>query len=719
MSYYTKITKAGLAAITAAMNNSSKVPITYMAFGDGNGYIPEPDENAASLVNEVYRVGVNKVEVHSKNPNWLVCEAIIPSAVGGFNIREVALYDSTGNTMLAIASYPPTYKPTVEEGAAKIQTIRIVIQVDNSGNFELIVDPDVVLATVDYVDEKTQQMMPYVFEQNEIKTYKKAKLHQALLLCGNSVFYSSDAPNLSDDGCMTFLSDDGTFWKRGTSGSINLSYFGNTTDAKSAFEKLFIWVKTNLSAYTDNGQGIRKINVDLDGLVWETSHPIFGVQGIGGLNFINGHVKAKDDFVGDYLFEFTDDNALRAYHYITFNHIIFDANRKTNCFRINRVLKSGFTTCHFLRWKENGYGLVVGKTSTDTLGASEEAHEVFVNGQCSFAQYDFAARYNGQICTGIALYINTYDGHYSDFFIAGAGRGIVHDKCGLNIFSNIHIYGINEPDYGFFADCTGVNSFLNIDNMYFDGCSFRALNPNQITITTNKIFRSDETNKALIIFDTSANNNYAKRIVITQNHFNTANPSGRNQIDFITESGGSWLIGGEHDIQSFANTNLGYVKLYTTAASDQTDWREWNGFTFNGKYALDKTGSFTFDLSQYHRSLRSNNASAVPSEWIISSTWQSVNGSSVGLYKLIAYRLPNGKYYGVFEPVGTALKSISTYSEEMIDGVLTKKVTTLTEKEIPVGFNSPPTLSENGVVSVNLSNFFRGAIYRCDTRNLG
>ena len=122
MSYYTKITKTGLAAITAAMNNNSKVPITYMAFGDGNGYIPEPAENATSLVNEVYRVGVNKVEVHNKNPNWLVCEAIIPSAVGGFNIREVALYDSTGATMLAIASYPPTYKPTVEEGAAKIQT---------------------------------------------------------------------------------------------------------------------------------------------------------------------------------------------------------------------------------------------------------------------------------------------------------------------------------------------------------------------------------------------------------------------------------------------------------------------------------------------------------------------------------------------------------------------------------------------------------------------
>lgn len=166
MSYYTKITTAGLAAITAAMNNSSKVPITYMAFGDGNGYIPEPDENATSLVNEVYRVGVNKVEVHSKNPNWLVCEAIIPSAVGGFNIREVALYDSTGNTMLAIANYPPTYKPTIEEGAAKIQTIRIVLQVYNTGSFELIIDPDIVLATSQYVDDKNKEIIKLINSEN-------------------------------------------------------------------------------------------------------------------------------------------------------------------------------------------------------------------------------------------------------------------------------------------------------------------------------------------------------------------------------------------------------------------------------------------------------------------------------------------------------------------------------------------------------------------------
>ncbi|MGR2827321.1 hypothetical protein FY048_17725 [Acinetobacter sp. 1124_18A] len=208
MSYYTKITKAGLAAITAAMNNNSKVPITYMAFGDGNGYIPEPVENATSLVNEVYRAGLNKVEVHNKNPNWLVCEAIIPSAIGGFNIREVALYDNTGNIMLAIASYPPTYKPSVEEGAAKIQIIRIVIQVDNSGSFELIVDPDVVLATRKEVDDIKNIVSLNSLNISDLRTTKGNKNKQRITTSeyfegtgkGGADYYWDSGSNLEDNG---------------------------------------------------------------------------------------------------------------------------------------------------------------------------------------------------------------------------------------------------------------------------------------------------------------------------------------------------------------------------------------------------------------------------------------------------------------------------------------------------------------------------------------
>lgn len=161
MSFYTKLTKAGLVEITTALNNGTKVPIKYMAIGDGFGETPDPDENATSLVNEVYRTQINKIDVHPKNDNWLVCEAIIPSAIGGFNIREVSLFDTTGLKMLAVANYPATYKPSLEEGAAKIQTIRIVLQVDNTGVFELIIDPDIVLATTASVESVRKEAIEH------------------------------------------------------------------------------------------------------------------------------------------------------------------------------------------------------------------------------------------------------------------------------------------------------------------------------------------------------------------------------------------------------------------------------------------------------------------------------------------------------------------------------------------------------------------------------
>ncbi len=268
MSYYTKITKAGLAAITAAMNNNSKVPISYMAFGDGNGFIPEPNDNANSLVNEVYRVGVNKVEIHEKNQNWLVCEAIIPSAVGGFNIREVALYDITGTTMLAIANYPPTYKPSVTEGAARIQTIRIVIQVDNTGNFELVIDPDVVLATVQMLEQyKKDGIVTVNSVEDLLKINPKNRMrittlsfHTTILesnpefLGGASYIYDSNQAQINNGG--TIINGWVLIPENNTITPYHFGWAGrNSAKDIEAFQKCFDAVK--------NGQTI---------LFWHTAH---------------------------------------------------------------------------------------------------------------------------------------------------------------------------------------------------------------------------------------------------------------------------------------------------------------------------------------------------------------------------------------------------------------------------------------------------------------
>ncbi|MFN4105915.1 MAG: hypothetical protein ACK4GF_07765 [Acinetobacter johnsonii] len=538
-----------------------------------------------------------------------------------------------------------------------------------------------------------------------LRGFKKRTLTQCIAMTDGSFWNTS--PSGVDDGTMTVIADDGTVWKRGRAGSLRLTSFGAIDDSASAFEKLFTFINTLPSSYSDNGQAIRKIDIDLEGFVWETSRTILGVQGIGGLNFINGQIKATDDFVGDYLVEFTDAVALRAYHYISWNHVIFDANRKTNCARFNRLLKSGVTTCHFLRWKENGYGLVVGKTPTDTLGAAAEAHEFYVNGQCSFAQYDFTQQYAGQICTGTALYINTYDGKYSDFFISGAGRGIEHIQCGLNIFENIHIYGIYEPKYGFYADCSGVNSFLILTNMYFDGCSFRALNPIHINFTNNRIFRNDSNAEGLIIFDTSIENNIAQRVVITGNHFNTAYDGGKNQIQFVNDGGGSWSTGLPQDIVSFANTNLGYVKLFDTGYGGQNSWMQWNGYTLGPRYALDQVNTFTFDVKPYHNLNRGQDTSATVSEWLITSNWQANTGNGIGAYRMTVFQMPSGGYYGLVEPVGTGLTSVYSATGPSVT----------TTKNKPIGFDAEPVISTTGIITVDLTDFYRGAIYRQDQRN--
>lgn len=88
------------------------------------------------------------------------------------------------------------------------------------------------------------------------------------------------------------------------------------------------------------------------------------------------------------------------------------------------------------------------------------------------------------------------------------------------------------------------------------------------------------------------------------------------------------------------------------------------------------------------------------------------------MFRLTVFRLPSGVYTGIFEPVGTSLKSTSTYKEETIEGVLTKTVATVTDYSLPTGFLEKPTMTNAGIVTVKLDNFYRGAIYRNDSRNL-
>ena len=152
--YKTVITKAGAEKLAAAtVPNGKKVNFTAMAVGDGGGTLPAPNANQTKLVNEVWRHALNKISQDKKNKNYVVAELLIPPEVGGFWMRELGLYDDTG-TLIAVGNMAESYKPKLEEGSGRAQTVRMVIMVSDISSVELMIDTSTVMATQDYVDGK-------------------------------------------------------------------------------------------------------------------------------------------------------------------------------------------------------------------------------------------------------------------------------------------------------------------------------------------------------------------------------------------------------------------------------------------------------------------------------------------------------------------------------------------------------------------------------------
>jgi hypothetical protein len=151
--FYTLLTQVGQAKLANAVALGNTIELTHLAVGDGGGSVPTPDSDRASLINEVRRAPINRVEVDADNPNWVVVEQVMPPDVGGWTIREIGVFDSAGD-LIAYGNYPETYKPTLDEGSGRTQTVRMVLQVSDTAAVTLKVDPSVVLSTRKYVDDQ-------------------------------------------------------------------------------------------------------------------------------------------------------------------------------------------------------------------------------------------------------------------------------------------------------------------------------------------------------------------------------------------------------------------------------------------------------------------------------------------------------------------------------------------------------------------------------------
>lgn len=158
--FFAVLTHLGAAKLANAAALGTQLQITHMAVGDGGGVLPLPNAAQTQLIGEKRRAALNSLSIDAANSSQIIAEQVIPETDGGWWIREIGLFDKDG-ILIAIANCPETYKPQLQEGGGRTQTVRIVLIVSSTEAVTLKIDPSVVLATRKYVDDKVIEVKAY------------------------------------------------------------------------------------------------------------------------------------------------------------------------------------------------------------------------------------------------------------------------------------------------------------------------------------------------------------------------------------------------------------------------------------------------------------------------------------------------------------------------------------------------------------------------------
>ncbi|EIV3916086.1 phage tail protein [Klebsiella pneumoniae] len=158
--YIAILTPAGEAKMAAAAISGEPVGFSHMGVGDGGGTPYQPYAEQTGLVNELYRAPLNRLVIADSGANVIRAEMVMFPQVGGFWLREAALYDDDG-VCLALASLPPSYKPLLAEGSGRQQVVNLWIAVNNTADVRLMTDPAVVIASLGEVDRAKNEAKDY------------------------------------------------------------------------------------------------------------------------------------------------------------------------------------------------------------------------------------------------------------------------------------------------------------------------------------------------------------------------------------------------------------------------------------------------------------------------------------------------------------------------------------------------------------------------------
>jgi phage-related tail fiber protein len=204
------------------------VPWTFkeMGVGDANNTDPIPDRTQTRLINEWRRAPVNQVRTDPANPNVVIAEQVIPSDVGGRWIREIALYDADGD-MVAVANCAPSFKPLLAQGTGKTQVIRMNFIVANTAQIVLKIDPAVVLATREYVDNAVIEALAKLDFKHSALVATTANIVLSGLLTIDGVLLPADARVLVKDQAQAkenglYVVSSTGVWKRASDADSSL-----------------------------------------------------------------------------------------------------------------------------------------------------------------------------------------------------------------------------------------------------------------------------------------------------------------------------------------------------------------------------------------------------------------------------------------------------------------------------------------------------------------
>jgi len=148
--YFNVTTNVGDAAIATAIANNSKLNITHIAFGDGNGSVPTPTKTRTSLVKEVHRQAVTKYNMHPTIANYIVIETIIPSNIGGFWIREMGIIADT--VLISHGSHAPFFKVADPDGVSEYR-LKFTQNIRDGNVVEISLDESLIYASQAWVNE--------------------------------------------------------------------------------------------------------------------------------------------------------------------------------------------------------------------------------------------------------------------------------------------------------------------------------------------------------------------------------------------------------------------------------------------------------------------------------------------------------------------------------------------------------------------------------------